>query len=118
MLRIYCFTNQREGDQSPDVRFLPTNPVPVETLYVVRGIRIATRRAKIYVSSPHTNNAVRINSKLIIHTSMKLVISQFAILAMAKTTFGQSCSVCPNGVTLPDHVISGTTVTCKDAETL
>eukprot|EP00980_Cylindrotheca_fusiformis_P029394 scaffold23464_cov126-Cylindrotheca_fusiformis.AAC.12 len=48
---------------------------------------------------------------------MKIVISQFAILAMAKTVFGQcSCSLCPDGITFPDKVVDGASVTCKEAE--
>eukprot|EP00980_Cylindrotheca_fusiformis_P013078 scaffold3273_cov148-Cylindrotheca_fusiformis.AAC.13 len=49
---------------------------------------------------------------------MKLVISQFAILVMAKRAFGQSCSFCPNGITFPDHALSGTIMTCEDAAEL
>eukprot|EP00980_Cylindrotheca_fusiformis_P009643 scaffold2134_cov93-Cylindrotheca_fusiformis.AAC.5 len=45
---------------------------------------------------------------------MKLVISQFAILAMAKSALGQNCVVCPKGVTSPDEIIGE--VTCGQTE--
>eukprot|EP00980_Cylindrotheca_fusiformis_P013071 scaffold3273_cov148-Cylindrotheca_fusiformis.AAC.6 len=46
---------------------------------------------------------------------MKFVISPFAILAMAETTFGQDCSICPNGITFPEQVVSGQT--CEAVQT-
>eukprot|EP00980_Cylindrotheca_fusiformis_P013069 scaffold3273_cov148-Cylindrotheca_fusiformis.AAC.4 len=49
---------------------------------------------------------------------MKFAISQLAILAMAKTTFGQECSLCPDGVTFTDQLITGSELTCGEAETL
>eukprot|EP00980_Cylindrotheca_fusiformis_P013073 scaffold3273_cov148-Cylindrotheca_fusiformis.AAC.8 len=48
---------------------------------------------------------------------MKFVVSQFAILAMSKTTFGQICNICPNGITSPEQVGSGTTQTCEELQT-
>eukprot|EP00980_Cylindrotheca_fusiformis_P013077 scaffold3273_cov148-Cylindrotheca_fusiformis.AAC.12 len=44
---------------------------------------------------------------------MKFVVSQFAILAMAKISFGQICNICPNGITSPEQVGSD----CEELQT-